>query len=69
MSKIMINNGSAQNHGNVPNHDFPRFCRFVKRNGPDTGTILTQNDEWSDFQIFRFATFKVWTIEFKRILF
>ena len=36
-------NGDVQNHGIVPNHDFPRFCRFVGRNGLDTGAILTQN--------------------------
>ena len=42
MSKIMIN-GNVQNHGIVPNHDFPRFGRFIRRNGPDTAAILTQN--------------------------
>ena len=42
MSKIMIN-GNVQNHGIVPNHDFPKFSHFVERNGPDTGAILTQN--------------------------
>ncbi len=42
MSKIMIN-GNVQNHGNVQYHEFPRFGHFVKRNGPDTGAILTQN--------------------------
>ena len=36
-------NGNVPNHGIVPNHDFPRFCRFVTRNGPDTGAILVQN--------------------------
>ena len=36
-------NGNAQNHGIVPNHDFPRFGCFVKENGPDTVAILTQN--------------------------
>ena len=28
---------------NVPNHGFPRFGRFVKRNGPDTEAVMTQN--------------------------
>ena len=28
---------------NVQNHGFPRFRHFVKRNGPDTGAIMTHN--------------------------
>ena len=36
-------NGNVQNHGIVPIHDFPRLSRFVRRNGPDTEAILTQN--------------------------
>ena len=36
-------NGNVRDHGIVPNHDFPRFGRFARRNGPDTGAILTQN--------------------------
>ena len=28
---------------NVQSHELPRFFRFVRRNGPDTGAILTQN--------------------------
>ena len=36
-------NGNVQNQGIFPNHNFPRCCRFVKRNDPDTGAILTQN--------------------------
>ena len=35
--------GNVQNHGIVPNHDFPRFSHFVKWNGPDTGAIVTQD--------------------------
>ena len=36
-------NGNVQNHGIVPNHDFPGFCRLVRRNGPDTGAIMTRD--------------------------
>ena len=36
-------NGDVQNHGNVQCHEFPRFLHFVRRNGPDTAAILTQN--------------------------
>ena len=36
-------NGNVQNDGIVPHPDFPRFCRFARRSGPDTGAILTQN--------------------------
>ena len=28
-----------ENHENVENHDFPRFCRFVRRNSSDPGFI------------------------------
>ena len=28
---------------NVENHEFPRFGRFVRRNDPDPGAIMTQN--------------------------
>ena len=32
-----------ENHGNVENQEFPRFCHVVKRNGPDTGSTMLRN--------------------------
>ena len=46
---IMFRRGTSDispgpgSNDNVQYHEFPRFGHFVKRNGPDTGAIMTQN--------------------------
>jgi hypothetical protein len=34
---------ASENHENVENHAFQRFCHFVRPNGPDTGSRKMRN--------------------------